>query len=52
LLASDSPHELLLQWTNGGTDAHLMAAIDLSSRRFTIVDRLGNVETTRTSFLT
>ena len=52
LLASDSPHELLLRWTNGGTDAHLMAAIDLSSRRFTIVDRLGNVETTRTSFLT
>ncbi len=51
LAASDAPHELGMKWINYDADAQVSAIINLSTRSFTIIDRIANIETTRTSFM-
>jgi len=51
LVARDVPHELGLQWVNNDADAQVSATINLSTRSFTIFDRIGSIEMTRTSFM-
>ena len=50
-LANDAPHQLSLQWVNADADASIIGTIDLSTRSFSIIDRIANVETIRTSFM-
>ena len=51
LVVRDIPHELGLQWVNNDADAQVSATINLSTRSFTIFDRIGSIEMTRTSFM-
>ncbi len=50
-LANDAPHQLSLQWVNAVANASIIGTIDLSTRSFSIIDRIANVETIRTSFM-
>jgi len=50
-LIADSPqHQLHLRWTRANPLAEITAVIDLADLRFSISDRVGDVEVTTTSF--